>query len=129
MIRTIALPLAAAALSLTGCATVQPDADGVARARIGETAYVGGPKVTPLMVLEDSRCPADVRCVWAGQVRLTVRIDTGAGYVTREIISNKPISVADGTLELVEVMPARVSASEPIRKTDYSFGFRFSGGL
>lgn len=129
MIRTIALPLAAAALSLTGCATVQPDADGVARARIGETAYVGGPKVTPLMVLEDSRCPADVRCIWAGQVRLTVRIDTGAGYVTREIISNKPISVADGALELVEVMPARVSASEPIRKTDYSFGFRFSGGL
>jgi hypothetical protein len=69
-----------------------------------------------------------VRCVWAGQVRLTVRIDTGAGYVTREITSNKPIPVAGGTLELVEVTPARVSASEPIRKTDYSFGFRFNGG-
>ncbi|MFM5950579.1 MAG: hypothetical protein ACKOPM_15355 [Novosphingobium sp.] len=128
MIRTIALAFTFAALTLSGCATIQPDADGIARARIGETAYVGGPKVTPLMVLEDSRCPMNARCVWAGQVRLTVRIDTGTGYITREITSNKPIPAGGGTLELVEVTPARVAASEPIRKTDYSFGFRFSGG-
>ena len=121
--------IALAALFLAGCATIQPDSDGIARAGIGQTAYVGGPKVTPLMVLEDSRCPMNARCVWAGQVRLTVRIETGQGYQTREIITDKPIPVADGTLELVEVAPSRIAGGDPIRRRDYSFGFRFSGGL
>jgi hypothetical protein len=122
-------PLTLLAIALAGCATVQPDSDGIAWAGIGQTAYVNGPKVTPLAVMEDSRCPMNARCIWAGQVRLTVRIDTGAGYQTREITSNKPIPVADGTLELVEVTPDRVAGGEPIRRRDYSFGFRFSGGL
>lgn len=130
MIKTL-FPLALAAIALTGCATIQPGSDGITRVRIGETAYVGGPKVTPLAVLEDSRCPMNARCVWAGQVRLTVRIDTGAGYVTREITSNQPIAVADGALELVEVTPDRFAGgeSEPIRRTDYRFGFKFNGGI
>jgi hypothetical protein len=122
------IPFALAATALAGCATIQPDSDGIARAGIGQTAYLGGPKVTPLAVMEDSRCPMNARCVWAGQVRLTVRIDTGAGYETRELTSNKPVAVAGGSLELVEVRPDRVAGSgEPIRRTDYSFGFRFSG--
>lgn len=123
------LPLVLAVTALTGCATTQPDRDGITRVRIGETAYVNGPRVTPLAVMEDSRCPMNARCVWAGQVRLTVRIDTGSGYVTREITSNKPVPVADGALELVEVTPNQVAGGEPIRRTDYRFGFKFSGGL
>lgn len=113
---------------LMGCTTIQPDRDGIARAGIGQTAYVGGPRVTPLAVMEDSRCPMNARCVWAGQVRLTVRIDTGSGYVTREITSNKPVPVADGSLELVEVTPNQVAGGDPIRRIDYRFGFKFSGG-
>ncbi len=128
MIKTL-FPLALAAAVLGGCATVQPDSDGIARAGIGQTAYVNGPKVTPLALMEDSRCPMNARCVWAGQVRVTVRIDTGAGYVTREMTSNKPIPIADGSLELVKVTPDRVAGGEPIRRTDYRFGFKFSGGI
>lgn len=38
--------------------------------RLGQTADVCGPRVTPLRVVEDSRCPMNSRCVWAGRVAL-----------------------------------------------------------
>ncbi len=115
-------------LLLTGCVTYHVRGDGIARASLGETVAVDGPRVTPLEVLEDSRCPMNARCVWAGQVRLKVRVHLGAGDKELELISNKPALVADGTLELVEVQPDRV-AGETFDPKNYRFGFRFMGGL
>jgi hypothetical protein len=122
--------LSVSALLLTSCATVPAgaDQDGVIWARLGQTVAVDGPRVTPIRVLEDSRCPMEARCVWAGQVRLQVRIRTGSGSTVREIVSNRPLPVADGTLELVSIMPPK-STQHPIRNRDYRFGFRFAGGL
>jgi hypothetical protein len=128
MIR-IALILAAPLL-LAGCVTPQDQGDGIARAALGQTVAVDGPKVTPLAVLEDSRCPMNARCVWAGQVRLKVRVHLGAGSREHELTSGKPIPVADGTLELVEVRPDRVAGEgQALDPKDYRFGFRFMGGL
>ena len=119
---------ALAPLLLSGCITYHTRSDGIVRAKLGETVSVGGPRVTPLKVLEDSRCPARVQCVWAGQVRLSARIETGRGAETRELVSGKPIPVADGSLTLVEVMPPRDKAAAPYPE-DYRFGFTFDGGL
>lgn len=128
MTRALLILLAPAAL--TGCMTYQPPADGIARAALGETVAVDGPKVTPLAVLEDSRCPMNARCVWAGQVRLQVRVHLGAGNRDLELTSGKPVHVADGTLELVEVRPDRVAGEgQSLNPKDYRFGFRFMGGL
>ena len=128
MIRTALI--FAAALQLTGCASYHIREDGISRAAIGETVAVDGPKVTPLEVLEDSRCPMNARCVWAGQVRLKVRIHLGAGNQERELTSNKPVQVADGSLELVEVRPDRVAGEgQALDPKDYRFGFKFMGGL
>ena len=82
------LPLAAAcaALSLGACATlpngpivnggpVRPDG----MAMIGQPTRVGALVVTPKTLVEDSRCPMNARCVWAGRVVVTARID-GAGW-------------------------------------------------
>lgn len=121
--------IAALALALGGCVTVPPQsADGLAWARIGERVYVDGPHVTPRVVLEDSRCPADVDCVWAGRVRLAVTVHLGAGDIQRELTLSEPIAVADGTLELAEVRPPRASGEAP-KPADYRFGLRFAGGL
>lgn len=127
MIRNALLTLTA--LPLAACATVPPATDGVARARLGQTVTVDGPRVTPLAVLEDSRCPINARCVWAGQVRLSVRIDLGNRSEQRELTTGKPLPVADGTLELVEVTPDRIAGGEPFPQRDYRFGFRFMGGI
>ena len=122
-----------APLALAGCVTVYPPDEpsgmsGIVYARLGQTVAVDGPRVTPLAVIEDSRCPAGVQCVWAGRVRLSVRIATGAGTATREMTSGMPLQVADGALTLVEVSPQRSRDSAP-SSADYRFGFRFDGGL
>lgn len=123
----------AALIALTGCAAVSSPAspeDGLTRARIGRTVAVDGPKVTPLAILEDSRCPAGVRCVWAGRVRISARIDLGRGSETRELVQGVPMPVADGTLELVEVQPLKPAAgTRPLATADYRFALRFMGGL
>ncbi len=127
MIKVI-IPFSAFTLLLAGCVTTRANDDGSVDARLGQTVNVGGPRVTPLAVLEDSRCPMEARCVWAGRVRLSVRVTTGNGSAVREIASDKPLQVADGRLELSNVMPPR-STQHPVRPTDYRFSFRFSGGL
>jgi hypothetical protein len=129
----LALPLAAL-FALDGCTLIPPanppapPADGLAWARLGQAVTVGGPRVTPLRVIEDSRCPSEVQCVWAGQVRLSVRIETGAGASTRELTSGQGEPVADGSLTLVAVEPP-TRAEVTIPPEIYRFGFRFDGGL
>lgn len=115
---------------LTGCVTYHVRSDGISRAALGETVRVDGPRITPLEVLEDSRCPMNARCVWAGQVRLKVRLQLGSGNRELELTSNKPVQVADGSLELVEVQPDRVAGEgQALDPKDYRFGFKFMGGL
>ena len=132
----ITLP-AVMAMALAGCTATMPpsmpveQAEGLARAALGQTVGVGGPKVTPLTVLEDSRCPMNARCVWAGRVRLSVRVDLGSGARVLELTQGVQVPVADGTLELVEVLPDKVAGEgkPAIAPADYRFGFRFMGGL
>ena len=125
-----------APLALAACATTaEPpspppvETDGIARAGLNERVYVDGPHVTPLAVLEDSRCPMNVRCVWAGRVRMSIRVDLGSRSETREIATDEPIQVADGTLSLVEVAPDRVAGEGDPLPSPYRFGFTFAGGI
>ncbi|PEQ11813.1 hypothetical protein B2G71_15335 [Novosphingobium sp. PC22D] len=138
MVRTRALALLAP-LALAACLAEPPAplppppaeaTDPLVRASMMETVSVDGPKVTPLEVLEDSRCPMNARCVWAGRVRLKVRIDLGARSDVRELTQGNPVHVADGSLELVEVQPDRSTPAEmDIPPGHYRFGFRFMGGI
>lgn len=114
-------------LALAGCATTTSDPhDGVARARLNERVYVDGPYVTPLAVVEDSRCPVGAECVSAGRTRVMVRIDLGSRSEFHELCSDTPLQVADGQLSLVEVTPAAMAGFRP---RAYRFGMRFAGGL
>lgn len=118
-----------AALALASCAhgTDRPrHREGPAR--LGETVLVGGPLVRPAKLVEDSRCPENARCVWAG--RAIVRVIVSGGRWSREIdlTLGKPVQVADGTLTLVSVLPEK-STDRPAKPRDYRFGFTFQGGL
>ena len=89
LLAAVAFPLAAA-----GCATAQAPADDApadpppsdARVRsvdagdpfrleLGETWREDGHAVRFVEVVEDSRCPADVECVWAGRAQVRVEVD------------------------------------------------------
>jgi hypothetical protein len=103
-------------------------APGTVTARLGETVRLGNVSVRPLEFLEDSRCPLDVDCVWAGRVRVKVSV-SGAGEPEMEIGRPVPLP-GGGTLVLTAVAPARwqsvpagVDVSGPAR-----FAFRLDEG-
>ncbi len=97
------------------------------QARLGETVTVGPYRVTPVSVLEDSRCPAMVTCVWSGQVRLSVRIVAlrGGERFAGEMTSMRPLQLRRGELRLRTIAPANTKAGNP-RPAQYHFGFQFT---
>ncbi|GAO78490.1 hypothetical protein [Sphingopyxis sp. USTB-05] len=123
----VALP---AALALSACATTRaaplPDGSDVA---LGQKAYVDGPLVQPVEVVEDSRCPMNARCVWAGRVRVKMVWIRGNGEKQPfEATLGEPVQLADGQFTLESVRPEKMT-NVTIKPSDYRFSFRFAGGL
>jgi hypothetical protein len=86
--------------------------------RIGETAYVADTRLTIRAdsVPEDSRCPTDVVCAWAGNARiaLTVRHDSDVDRVNlNSTLQPRAVTRHGYTLELVDVRPPRHSTQAP----------------
>ena len=119
------LPLLAL-LALAACATVPPPVAASPTAGFGQVASAGQLSVRPLALLEDSRCPASVQCVWAGQVRISAEITDTMGTGPREFTLGKPVVVDGGTVTLVVVDPARLAPGDADRR-DYRFTFTFQG--
>ncbi|WP_299674128.1 hypothetical protein [uncultured Dokdonia sp.] len=54
---------------------------------IGEHQQINAVEITFLEVIEDSRCPKDVNCVWAGQAKIKVRVkEKGEESIEKEVI-------------------------------------------
>lgn len=121
-----------ASVALSGCAATaaNPSAPQPLEgpARLGQTVYVDGPRVTPLRVIEDSRCPMNARCIWAGRVVLRARVQGGAWQREIDLTLGQSTQVADGALTLVSVTPDR-RTDRGIKPRDYRFAFTFQGGL
>ncbi len=119
------LPIAA--IFLAACATTPPAAAGPT-AGLGQVASIGGLRVRPLQVVEDSRCPVNALCVWAGRLVVRTEIQGGNWRETRDLELRKPQAIADGEITLIEAAPSKM-ADQPIAPADYRFTFAFEGGL
>ncbi|MET0362594.1 MAG: hypothetical protein ABW048_12685 [Sphingobium sp.] len=97
-------------------------------ARLGERAMVGGPIVEPVKIVEDSRCPQNARCIWAGRLVVRTLVTGGTWSRSMDLTLGEPAAVADGTVTLVSATP-ETSTRRPIVPRDYRFVFRFDGGL
>ena len=122
----LALP---AVLALSACATTSgaplPDGSNVA---LGQKAYVDGPIVQPIEILEDSRCPMNARCVWAGRVRVKMLWIRGNGEKQPfEVTLGESTPLADGSITLESVRPDKMT-NVKLKPADYRFSFRFAGG-
>lgn len=103
--------------ALTACAAAVPA--GTRRVPLdtevtlapGETAIAGdGFAVQFVSVLEDSRCPHDVTCVWAGQVRVQLALKAGSQPVARhEVVEHGNVVVAGYRVTIVRVQPRPLS--------------------
>ncbi|WP_135212238.1 hypothetical protein [Vitreimonas flagellata] len=96
---------------------------GVVVARINESANLGdGLVVRPFAVLEDSRCPQNARCVWAGRLRLNLVVE---GVGEREIIlGEEAVQTPRGAFELVAVSPGPWTDWPEGAMPAYRFGFK-----
>jgi hypothetical protein len=126
--------LASVLAMLAGCAApaamadgpgdqASAEAPGVVEARLGETVRLGGLSVRPIALLEDSRCPSDVQCVWAGRLRLRAAI---SGVGEAELILGQPFALpGGGTLALVAAAPAPRHRPPPGAETGPATRFAF----
>ncbi|MES2006590.1 MAG: hypothetical protein V4436_00610 [Patescibacteria group bacterium] len=82
-----------------------------------------GLSLTPLEVVEDSRCPTNVQCIQAGTVRVKVLIQSGLGEGAVVVTLNTPITTEAEEITLISVSPAPLSTHE-ITKGEYRFVFK-----
>lgn len=122
--RTLATLLSLTALA--GCISLPGGhSQDPANARIGEAVYVDGPVIKPVAVIEDSRCPAKVQCVWQGRVRIKALWMRADG--PRELIlsSDQPMAIDDGMMTLTDIRPSRPQNGK-IRPGEYRFRLDFT---
>jgi hypothetical protein len=100
-------------------------APGVVAAGIGQTADLGeGLRVRPLEIVEDSRCPQNARCVWAGRLRVRIDIE---GVGEREVILDEAATETPrGSFAMVAASPGSWTDWPEDQRPAYRFGFRRS---
>ncbi len=91
--------------------------------RIDDTAYITDTELSVRVdgVPEDSRCPIDVQCPWAGNARvwLTIRDASRRDSIAVNSTLEPHAATRFGyTLRLVDLRPPKVSTQE-IRRGDY----------
>ena len=109
--RSISFPFAA--LALAACATLPAApvrSDGLAH--LGEATRVGTLVVTPRAVVEDSRCPINARCVWAGRLVLSTLV-VGQGWAeTRNLTLGERTPLRGTTIALTSAEPGKMAGAE-----------------
>lgn len=116
-----------ACVTTTGMETPLPNGNNVP---LGRSAYVDGPIIRPVKVIEDSRCPMNARCIWAGTVKIEAIWLRPGNDRSIELELGKPVRLADGSIELTDVSPSRMAGEgRELKPADYRFSFRFTGGI
>ena len=105
--------LALSAFALAACATVPP-VTASPTAALGQTAYVDGVLIRPLSIVEDSRCPVNVQCVWAGRLVILAEVEFHGG--SEEFRGNmtlgQPLPLGSEVVTLASAVPAKIAGVE-----------------
>lgn len=91
---------------------------------LGQPQRVGRLVVTPVAVEEDSRCPMNARCIWAGRVIVRAVVADGRRRTTQRFTLGE---VSSSGLILDSVTPDRMAGGpqEPLRyRVHFSIGQR-----
>jgi hypothetical protein len=111
-------------LALVACATV-PAAAGPT-ARLGGVAVVGDVRIRPVSVVEDSRCPINARCIWAGRLVLLAEVNYrgGSEEFRGNLTLGEPLQLGRETIILVAAEPGTL-AGKTTDPRDYRFTFDY----
>lgn len=92
---------------------------------VDEGGSAFGVTVTPVEIMEDSRCPVDVQCIQAGTVRVRALVEAASGASSKIFDLEKPVIIGDWEVTLTQTDPAPESGKE-IKDGEYTFYFRIS---
>ena len=95
----------------------------VVKVPMGETVQFEKASVRFIKVLEDSRCPKDLTCVWAGQAKILVEIiENGKSAVQKEILFKAGVEsnlLTSETYTLKGVSLSPYPTSDSVGKLEY----------
>lgn len=117
-------PLAACAIipdTPMAQAQAEPARQGSAVA-LGQPVWVGDAILTPLAVIEDSRCPVNARCIQAGKLTVSTRIAATHWTQTAPLTLGEPYAVMGRTYMLGSGTPEMTTENAPAPE-DYRFVF------
>ena len=122
--------LALAAFPLAACVVV-PDAPNVtstpwpegSAVKLKQSVSVGDVVVTPIRIVEDSRCPINARCVWAGRLVVETRIAAGGWRDTANITLGETYGTHGHVIALSEASPDK-EAQRELQPGDYRLTYR-----
>lgn len=101
----------------------EPASANQMQARIGSGASINGVVIVPKRVVEDSRCPMNARCIWAGRAVIEAAVTVGTTTTTKQFTLGEDATII-GTkhIRLVGVAPEKMIGTET-KDTDYLFVF------
>jgi len=88
-------------------------------------------KITFMELIEDSRCPTGVQCVWAGQARVALLVEKGSDTARFDISTsedNNKKNFQKYEIILLRVDPYPESAGTPVSLINYSAALVVSYG-
>jgi hypothetical protein len=86
---------------------------------------VDGITIKVVSLMQDSRCPTDVTCIQAGTVGVKTTVTKGKVTTSHDFITGtKPFSFQGYNIEIVNVIPSKISTAPAIKLSDYRITFR-----
>ncbi len=76
-----------------------------------DSGTLSGVTLRPLAILEDSRCPVGVVCIWAGRVVVQAEVMVGKVMSKLDLTLGQAVSFEGATIELVKVTPEKIPDS------------------
>jgi hypothetical protein len=97
--------------------------------RIGQTITVeDGWPIRFDAILEDSRCPIDVQCIWAGQVRVALTVQREGTFVLIEAVmpgGSPTQAIVDGRSLLLRSIDPKPVSTRQIEQSEYRLTLAF----
>jgi hypothetical protein len=121
-------PFLALTLLLGGCVTPLPPvvAPQGSAVPLDQPVHVGRLAATPRAIIEDSRCPENARCVWAGRLVVSTRIDGENWHETVRLTLGERYATHGTWITLVSGLPEK-QAEQPTPPRSYRLAYE--GGV
>ncbi len=99
-----------------------PTSNTTLELHLGQSKSIQGVTIAPLAVTQDSRCPVNVTCIWAGTVDVRTRVTDAAGASDVVFSLNSPVAAGGLTITLTKVSPEK-HEGVTLKDSDYVFTF------